>query len=57
MKRYPNEFKYDDFEYNKAKVTELVETSSKLMRNQIAGYVTRYLVSRNKPKQQPPISE
>ncbi|MEM4258514.1 MAG: 30S ribosomal protein S17e [Candidatus Thermoplasmatota archaeon] len=57
VKTFPNEFKYDDFQHNKEKVADLVETSSKLIRNQIAGYITRYLASRNKPRQNRPISE
>jgi small subunit ribosomal protein S17e len=57
VKKYPTQFKYDDFQHNKEKVDELVETGSKLIRNQIAGYVTRYLASRNKPKPSRPISE
>ena len=31
-----------DFENNKKKVSELCDVSSILMRNRIAGYVTRY---------------
>ncbi len=40
-KLYPNEFT-NDFEHNKAKVSELTDIRSVLMRNRIAGYVTRY---------------
>ena len=40
-KLYPNEFTAD-FEHNKAKVSELTDIRSVLMRNRIAGYVTRY---------------
>ncbi|PLJ77231.1 30S ribosomal protein S17e [Infirmifilum sp. NZ] len=32
-----------DFEYNKAKVAELLHVPSKKLRNQIAGYVTRQI--------------
>src|SRR5438132_6909115 len=39
--RSPNEFT-DDFENNKRKVSELTDVRSVLMRNRIAGYVTRY---------------
>jgi len=56
-KQYPNRFKYDDFEHNKVQVDQLTETSSKLMRNKIAGYITRYLASKQKRKQNRPISE
>lgn len=41
MKTYPNEFTAD-FEHNKKKVSELTDVSSIMMRNRIAGYVTRY---------------
>ena len=37
---YPDLFT-DDFEHNKRVVRELVDTDSKKLRNQIAGYVTR----------------
>src|SRR5437867_7759125 len=40
-KLYPNEFT-DDFENNKRKVSELSDVRSVLMRNRIAGYITRY---------------
>ena len=40
-KPYPNEFT-DDFDHNKAKVSELTDVRSVLMRNRIAGYITRY---------------
>jgi small subunit ribosomal protein S17e len=37
---YPDLFT-DDFEHNKRVVSQLIETPSKKLRNQIAGYVTR----------------
>ncbi len=40
-KTYPNEFTAD-YEHNKKKVSELTDVSSIMMRNRIAGYVTRY---------------
>lgn len=40
-KLYPNEFT-DDYEHNKHKVSELTDVKSVLMRNRIAGYITRY---------------
>ncbi len=39
---YPDLFN-EDFEHNKKVVTELIETPSKKLRNQIAGYVTRLI--------------
>lgn len=41
VKLYPNEFTAD-FEHNKKMVSELSDVRSNLMRNRIAGYVTRY---------------
>jgi small subunit ribosomal protein S17e len=56
-KRYPGQFKHDDFQHNKVKVSELSDVHSKLLRNRIAGYITRYLASQNKGRVSPPISE
>ena len=52
-KKYPDQFKHDDFQHNKAKVGELSDVGSKLLRNRIAGYITRYLASQNKSPVQP----
>ena len=41
VKQYASEFT-EDFEHNKKKVSELSDVGSILMRNRIAGYVTRY---------------
>ena len=41
VKQYPNEFS-EDYEHNKQKVKELTDVTSVLMRNRIAGYLTRY---------------
>jgi len=41
VKLYPNEFT-DDFKHNQKMVSELTDVRSNLMRNRIAGYVTRY---------------
>ncbi len=41
VKQHPEEFT-GDFEHNKKKVSELSDVSSILMRNRIAGYITRY---------------
>ena len=50
IKGYPDQFVADDFQHNKDKVAELSDVNSKLLRNRIAGYVTRYLVSQKKGK-------
>lgn len=41
VENHPNEFT-DDYEHNKKKVSELTDVRSIMMRNRIAGYVTRY---------------
>jgi len=56
VKRYPEQFT-GDFQNNKEKVDQLATVSSKLLRNRIAGYVTRYVISRSKVKPTRPISE
>lgn len=47
----------DNFQHNKDKVAELTNGASKLLRNRIAGYITRYLVASKKGKKHQPISE
>lgn len=47
-KKYPNQFKHDDFQSNKLKVAELTDVGSIILRNRIAGYITRHLASRQK---------
>jgi small subunit ribosomal protein S17e len=41
VRLYPDVFT-TDFAHNKAKVSELTDVSTVMMRNRIAGYVTRY---------------
>ena len=48
LKKYPKEFIARDFQHNKVKVAELTDVKSKLLRNRIAGYVTRILSPRKK---------
>lgn len=57
MKKYPDSFKYDDFQNNKESVAKLCDVNSKLLRNRIAGYVTRHLASKKKGLTHPPIFE
>ena len=56
VKKYPEHFS-GDFQKNKENVDLLVIVSSNLLRNRIAGYITRYVVSRSKNKPSRPISE
>jgi small subunit ribosomal protein S17e len=48
IEKYPNEFKSGDFQHNKIKVAELTDVKSKLLRNRIAGYITRLLAPHKK---------
>lgn len=48
IRRFPDQFKHDDFQHNKEKVAELTDVTSKTVRNRIAGYITRYLASKHK---------
>jgi len=48
LDRYPKEFVIGDFQHNKKKVQELTDVKSKLLRNRIAGYITRILSPRKK---------
>jgi len=43
LHEYPKEFVAGDFQHNKVKVAELTDVQSKLLRNRIAGYITRRL--------------
>jgi small subunit ribosomal protein S17e len=47
LEYYPDLFK-PDFEYNKRLVAKLVNTKSKKVRNQIAGYITHLLKIKQK---------
>lgn len=47
LEKYPNEFN-EDFQYNKRQVQRLTDVSTKIMRNRIAGYVTRYFLQLQK---------
>lgn len=43
LEKYPEQFVVGDFQHNKLKVGELTDVTSKLLRNRIAGYITRRL--------------
>ena len=47
LEKFPNEFN-KDFQSNKQKVAQLTDVSTKIMRNRIAGYVTRYYIKLQK---------
>jgi small subunit ribosomal protein S17e len=56
LEKYPNHFVINDFQHNKEKVQELTTVRSNLLRNRIAGYITRQLATHEKSSAQP-ISE
>lgn len=51
LEKYPKQFIAGDFQHNKIKVAELTDVKSKLLRNRIAGYVTRRLSPHKKNKE------
>lgn len=48
VQKFPDQFK-DDFQHNKKKVEELTDVNNNLLRNRIAGYISRYLKLQQKP--------
>uniref|UniRef100_A0A7C4B8D6 Small ribosomal subunit protein eS17 n=1 Tax=Thermofilum pendens TaxID=2269 RepID=A0A7C4B8D6_THEPE len=50
LSRYPNLFT-EDFEYNKQMLLKVADIPSKVLRNQVAGYITR-LVKRQRRLEQ-----
>ena len=43
LEKYPKQFKVNDFQHNKLKVSELSNVDSSIIRNRIAGHITRKL--------------
>lgn len=56
LEKHPNQFAVDNFQHNKQKVQELTTVESNLLRNRIAGYITRKLAA-NKVNEGQPNSE
>ncbi len=48
IENFPDQFKHDDYQHNKHMVQDLSDVKSNLLRNRIAGYITRYLASKKK---------
>ena len=48
IKKYPDEFVASDFQHNKEKMPELTDFHSKILRNRVAGYITRISASHKK---------
>jgi len=51
LNMYPDKFVASDFQHNKEKVAELADIDSKVMRNRIAGYITRILATQKTRKE------
>ncbi len=49
---YPDRFVASDFQHNKEKVAELADFGSKILRNRIAGYITRILATQKTQKKE-----
>jgi len=43
LEKYPKQFKVNDFQHNKLKVSELSNVDSAIIRNRIAGHITKRL--------------
>ncbi|OYT29612.1 30S ribosomal protein S17e [Thermoplasmatales archaeon ex4572_165] len=52
IEQYPDQFNAD-FQHNKKKVQELTTVDRNLLRNRIAGYVTRLLAAKKQKEPQP----
>ncbi len=49
---YPDKFVASDFQHNKEKVAELADFDSKILRNRVAGYITRLSASQKTQKKE-----
>ena len=49
---YPDKFVASDFQHNKENVSELADFDSKVMRNRVAGYITRILATQKTQKKE-----
>ena len=48
INKYPEQFVTIDFQHNKKKISELADFDSKILRNRVAGYITRILATQKK---------
>jgi small subunit ribosomal protein S17e len=46
LNMYPDKFIANDFQHNKKKVAELADFDSNILRNRVAGYITRLLTTK-----------
>jgi ribosomal protein S17E len=49
---YPDKFVASDFQHNKKKVAELADFDSNILRNRVAGYITRLLATKKTQKKE-----
>ena len=49
---YPDKFVASDFQHNKKNVSELADFDSKVLRNCVAGYITRLLATKKTQKKE-----
>lgn len=49
---YPDKIDASDFQHNKKKVAELADFDSNILRNRIAGYITRLLATQKTQKKE-----
>jgi len=52
LSMHPDKFVASDFQHNKNKVEEMADFNSNIMRNRIAGYITRLLSSKKTQKKE-----
>jgi len=52
LNMYPDEFVASDFQHNKKKVVELADFDSNIIRNRIAGYISRLLATKKTQKKE-----
>ena len=51
LNMYPDKFVANDFQHNKKKVAELADFDSNILRNRVAGYITRLLATKKTQKE------
>ena len=51
LNMYPDKFVANDFQHNKKKVAELADFDSNVLRNRVAGYITRLLATNKTQKE------
>jgi len=52
LNMYPDKFFASDFQHNKKKVGELADFDSNILRNRVAGYITRLLATKKTQKKE-----